>query len=165
MKDFIINKLNVFFLKNDFEGSIQKKTWYKVFRNVTLICNLQQSRYGDCFFINFGVFFNDLNRGIKTPKLSDCHLFGRIDRIIRNIYSKEYIADSYCFNFDLNEKETNMAIKILLEQIEKLIFPFFEEICDINFLKQNFPDNFNHDALWLQNISEFELINYLKNTI
>ena len=79
---------------SDFDFRKSRKSWVKKTGDrVMLLVQLQQSRWGARYYLNFGAYFLDvepIDRPLSNlPKSSDWHLFARYENF-KNISTSEY---------------------------------------------------------------------------
>lgn len=136
------------------------KKWFRIDKSGKL-CNVIQittDRYGDEEFVKFGICLIGIQKYLKIPPIArDCVFYGDhwmvIDKGI-NLYFKQGI--SLDTNFLLNDFKKEFIVNA---------FPLYEKISELEYLKENFPENWGNDILYTQVFRNSEIKNYLFNGI
>ncbi len=159
MREIAIKELNDFLKEKGF-----KKTglvWYLKNNDIYLLCEYQGSRISKSFYLNFGLYFSLLTyeNFTKIPKSDDWHFVGRYNQILKGF------VDAPETQISLENTETDILLNLnnVKVKIEKFILPYLLQMQDYKYFKDNFPDDFNHDKLWLQNIRENDFIEFVQS--
>ena len=134
------------------------KRWYRIDSSQKL-CNVIQitkDGYGDGEFLNFGICLIGIQHYLDIPpSVHDCAFYGNHWMVIdkgENLYYKQRIAEEK--NFLLKDFEILFLQKAL---------PLFEEISNLLYLKDNFPENWKNDILYTQVFNNKEITEYLNS--
>lgn len=151
---FAINSLTEFFKLNNFKKN--GKAWYKKNDHTYIVCQYQKSSFSNDFYLNFGIAFIELLKSEKAPlSPNDWHFDGRYERILGD--------NQFRINIDPagDEAYLNNILSNITNNIQKVILPFLYQWSDIEYLKKNFPENFDSNRLWVKNIESKTLALFL----
>ena len=159
MRKIAIRELNKFFKEKGFKK--KRLVWYLKKGDVYLMCEYQGSRIMRGFYLNCGLYFPQLDteKTLFPPKSYDWHLIRRYNGILKGFVEKPKAF----IELDKSEDELMSDLEDMKNNLEKYILPYLLKLADLNYLKEIFPDKFDHDKLWLQKIREKELVEFLKN--
>lgn len=159
MRNIAISELDNFFKSVGFTRS--GLIWYIKTNDIYLLCEYQGSSFAKGFYLNFGLYFSSIDKPmqVKVPKSVDWHFIGRYNRILKGLTA----ISSAQIGLNLTESELLESIEIVKQNIRNIILPLLTPMQNYNYFKINFPDNFDHDKLWLQNLTEKEFIDFIRS--
>ncbi|MBX7225681.1 MAG: hypothetical protein K1X55_06605 [Chitinophagales bacterium] len=134
-------------LKYNFEKKYNMFIYSK--DNISAIVRLRKDTRWIGYYIDYGVYFAELNAMKRITKYSQVQL----DCVLGNIDIK------FRRSFTLSED----VIKELFEVIESKLLPYLILLTDIGYLKENFPNNFDFNLLKPTSTENFEKICKLFN--
>lgn len=151
-----LNALFDFLKKAGFEnaGSI----FFKKVALGFILCEFQYSKLFNGSYMNFGVFYHlgmELPR--TPPKSPEWHFVSRYDRILQN----RNIDSDWIIDLNANPDQCTALIHEIKTYMENYIIPELLKLANVSFMKENFPNNFNHNTWWLQNIKESDVVAFL----
>jgi hypothetical protein len=158
MRDLALKFLSDFFRNKDWKK--RGLTWSKEINGATVVCEYQGARIFHGFYLNFGVLFKELAPDIKDYKSDQWHFNARYDAVLRGI--KEV---PHYISFENPDPELLPQLQEVALNTDEIIIPVLYKIADLTYLKENFPNNFDHQRFWLQNIREIDLVNYIRSKI
>ncbi len=125
--------------------SSKGKVFVRDKKDLFQIIKLRKSSFSQNLIIELGVFL-----GTNKPKdISECYLVSSGSRLFLEAYNWSF-------------KEFNESFSKFEDDFLTRIFSQLELISDLNYLRENFPNNFDHDKWWLENIRESDFINLIK---
>lgn len=132
------------------------KCWYSDNGENYILCEYQKSKYGDGFYLNFGIVFKELYHESTFPARSySWHFCGRYFRVI-GIEDKSVIDVDDKAGFKMDE---------IFSNIDSIVLPFLNKVVGWEYLHENFPENFPHERLWIQNISSNDLVKFVSSKL
>ncbi len=123
------------------------KYWYNDNGFAKLLFYLEPARFMDCFYINVGIYYNNLD-GVSSKSLPNFHDW-HFNADIGYIYRNTPILVSY----DINEEELNAIFEI----IKNVVIPFADNYRNKDFLKTH-PDIW--DSPWQKRLSKERLFGF-----
>ncbi|MEQ1664599.1 MAG: DUF4304 domain-containing protein, partial [Bdellovibrionales bacterium] len=84
MNDKVLNKIDILLTEDGFKRK-RGKVWFIDEKWFSFIFEIQPSRFSDIFFINYGVYFFELNNTKFDYKSDSIHLCGRLDPYNNNL--------------------------------------------------------------------------------
>ena len=81
--------------------------------------NLQKSRYGSQYYVNFGVLFRELE-DLEHPRPAQCHIVGRPAMLIQEGEPSDYVIDLGC-------QDSNDRVDAILQCLEAYVVPFLRD--------------------------------------
>jgi Domain of unknown function (DUF4304) len=158
MDSRLSEKLNTLLVDLGFKR--RKNRWIKekMISSVTslVLCEIQKSQYSNTIYLNFGVYYIGLLNKSKPSFLPsyDCHFVGRYEQILFNKGSSGISCEILDSEFDQ-----------VLQNIRFKIVPFLEKLSDPQYMIEEFLPNYKLEYIWLQNIRQKELTNFLASKI
>lgn len=99
---------------------------------LALVLNLQKSNYGDDYFINIGVWLEDVGGKNDLPKETLCHIRFRADSFLVRRYPDVDFSKVLRVNkFNIEEKSSNIS-----SMVDDYIVPFIDEVKTIDSIKR-----------------------------
>lgn len=97
-------------------GFKRNKDWYFKNNELTIVINIQKSNYGMHYFLNIGVWFNEISDEFEFPKEFKCHLRFRSEDLFSNI--PEELSPINILNLEKEDKNR-------IEKVEKFLKEYF----------------------------------------
>jgi hypothetical protein len=162
-----MNQLEVFLSEVLLPFSYKKKgkKWYhKANDKIVKVIEITTDRYthmnpGEIGMVKFGINLVGLQSYLSIPsKARDCAFYGDHSMLIDG-------GKSLNFKWAITE---NKGVAFWIEDFKiefvSLALPTFEKVSSLAYLKQNFPDNWDHSIMYTQLFRNKEIVDYL-NTI
>ncbi len=160
MKEKVLGLLTSFFKKNGFKK--RGNVWYSSNSSILLLCEYQGSRIMNGFYLNFGLYFPEIDDSKKIPKSYDWHFSGRYSRFL---HSGEGEFNDKAFSFDSSESVFDDVLDEMFSNIEEVILPCLREMQDYRFFVDNFPEEFDFSKMWIMNITEEDFLSFVKTRL
>ncbi|NEQ49985.1 MAG: DUF4304 domain-containing protein [Leptolyngbya sp. SIO3F4] len=135
----------------------KRNTWHKKHEIGVASCEYQKSRFFDGFYLNFGVTYSHFFDSEGFPNSDNWHFESRYDRIL----AKSSLMNFHIQEVNLSEVNNDNFWNELKNNLEHHVIPELEKLLMPSYMKDNFPNNFDHDTWWLTNVTEPELIRLL----
>lgn len=143
-----------------------RKTWVlKTNDNVLLLVALQTSRMGPLFYLNFGAYFEGIDKSAdKCPKLTDWHLTARYEAFHQMSVS-EYNNLFSLSDSDLSSLEKRCSE--ILSYIKKIILPGLLVFGDYKLLCEGLATHgvSVFEPYWAQNIKKDEIAAHVTKSL
>lgn len=147
-------------LQNNFKK--RTKTWYKEKNDIIQLVNLQKSNWGEIFYLNIGLFFNELEDFEKLPpKVEKWHLYARYESLLNLSTSQT----NKLFSLEGSHAEIISNINTINGVMKSNIIPLIEKLSDFAYLANNFYQTANFNGFFVQNISSKKLLAYFKEKV
>lgn len=128
------------------------KYLYHNINNVLLIFELQRTKVFNGFYLNIGVYYEDIGGKRRKPPASDkWHLSARYCHFLSQ--NKIALYD------DMSEND----LLSVFSKVDNRVLPYFKKLCDFDYLVDNYPNKFPHDIVWLQNMGKEEFITFIRS--
>lgn len=95
-------------------------SWYYTGIEAILIISPQKSQYGNQYYINLGVYFRSLGEK-NTPKVSECHINGRVDAILQGYDAKNFEA---ALDFENSAVDYLQRKGVIVQTLRDVAIPF-----------------------------------------
>lgn len=104
----------------------KQNTWRRYADEVVQVLNLQKSRFGQQYYLNFGVWLRVLEEA-KEPKEEQCHIRIRADEVAREGAGLPRLLD---LDTEVPDRERRIC-----ECVSADVLPFAEQCCSIEGLR------------------------------
>lgn len=101
----------------------KKSSWYCTGNEAILVISPQKSQYGEQYYINLGVYFRNLGKK-DTPKISECHINGRVDAALQEDDAKNFES---ALNFENSSIDDQQRHRVIVQTLRNLAIPLLEQ--------------------------------------
>lgn len=136
------------FFKDEMKLQEKGNNWANDNGFAKLLFNVESARFMDCFYINVGIYYNDLGatHSKKIPTFHNWHLGADIGYILKNAP----VLVDYCIN--------NEALNVVFGKIRDIVIPFAEKWRTKEYLR-TYPDIIK--SPWQKRLSKETLRNFI----
>lgn len=109
----------------------QSKDWFYTNENLVVVVNLQKSNYEKLYFLNIGIWLNEIGGENINPKENVCHIRMRAERLFDSIPQNLNPRELFDFNNSILEEKVKDVKTFLCDYF----CPMLIKLTDVDSLK------------------------------